>query len=233
MERQLSTHCGHSRVSYRHEGPAKLEKRMRKTVAKQLLIGLIASTAAAAHPPASDVAALLARQTGHAPQVRHLTRPRPGLVCGEVRWIATAGGYGGWWPFHIINGRAQVGEFYREWAWDRNPGPLERDFYRAHRPCIPPPPAWSTLKRRGPILLTDLPEMRDERWSGWVFARLTVGTNGSAIRCTVTRSSGHPPLDVRTCRTLMARARFKPAITNGGRPMQANVPARIEWQMGK
>ena len=203
---------------------------------KRLIICLVALMCAAAAPPQSDIARLIASKHRPSPQVRHVSNPHRGLVCGEVRWIAPAGRYGSWLPFHIINGHVAVGEFYPE-IWSNAPFPGQAEFERAHRACgganMPPPPP-TALERSRPILLTTFPkQMLEDRWSGEVRVKITVGTNGRVIACKVTKSSGHAALDARTCRTFAAQARFKPSTDKAGKPVQADVPALIDWQLAK
>jgi len=101
---------------------------------KKLSVCLLSLMCLAARSPASEAVKLIASNHRPAPQVRNLSRPRPGLMCGEVRWLAPSVRYGSWWPFHIINGRAEVGEFYPE-VWTKAPYPGQQAFERAHRPC--------------------------------------------------------------------------------------------------
>jgi protein TonB len=58
--------------------------------------------------------------------------------------------------------------------------------------------------------------------------RLTVGTDGRVVDCTVTSSSGSPDLDEATCKNVSRRARFKPAMENGS-PVQSTYSNRIRW----
>lgn len=57
--------------------------------------------------------------------------------------------------------------------------------------------------------------------------RGTVGVNGRVTRCTVTRSSGVPELDVLTCRLIEQRFVYRPATDRQGRPVPDEV--EIEW----
>ncbi len=62
---------------------------------------------------------------------------------------------------------------------------------------------------------------------GTVGMRGTVGVNGRVTRCTVTRSSGVPELDVLTCRLIEQRFVYRPATDRQGRPVPDEV--EIEW----
>lgn len=109
--------------------------RMNRHAAIALAIALTA--ACSRHPNPADVAALLASQDRPSPQVRNLTEPKAGLVCGEVRWIALSGHYGSWWPFHVLDGKASVGEFYPPFApFPGTPvSPAESAFDAEHAAC--------------------------------------------------------------------------------------------------
>jgi TonB family protein len=67
---------------------------------------------------------------------------------------------------------------------------------------------------------------------GTVGFRLLVGPGGLPSGCSVTRSSGSLILDSTTCRLLMARARFRPALDKAGKPAGDSFNGRIVWRMG-
>lgn len=98
---------------------------------------IASTTACSPRPNQADVAALLASKDRPSPQVRNITEPEAGLVCGEVRWIALSGQYSSWWPFHIRDGKASVGEFYRSFAPfpDTPVSPAESAFNAKHAAC--------------------------------------------------------------------------------------------------
>lgn len=50
---------------------------------------------------------------------------------------------------------------------------------------------------------------------GVVIFEVTVGADGKPSACRIARSSGTPSLDETTCRVVMERAHFKPAMVNG------------------
>jgi protein TonB len=53
----------------------------------------------------------------------------------------------------------------------------------------------------------------------------TVGVDGRARGCRVTRSSGVAELDALTCRLIEKRFRFRPSTDRYGRP----VPDEVDW----
>ena len=62
--------------------------------------------------------------------------------------------------------------------------------------------------------------------------RLTIDRTGRATDCVVTRSSGSASLDHVTCRILIERARFTPAIGPDGFPAEDHVSAQMTWHLG-
>jgi protein TonB len=62
--------------------------------------------------------------------------------------------------------------------------------------------------------------------------RVTIGTDGKVIDCSVTQSSGHADLDSATCNNVKRRARFTPAVRNGA-PVQGSYSNRVRWQIPK
>lgn len=101
----------------------------------------------------------------------------------------------------------------------------------------PPPPAprvSQAAKARGslPGLFStdDYPQdaIRNEQ-QGTTAVRLTIGTDGRVVGCTVTASSGSPSLDNATCRIIRSRARYTPAKDQAGNPIQDTDSARIRW----
>lgn len=61
--------------------------------------------------------------------------------------------------------------------------------------------------------------------------RLTVDQSGRATDCVVTSSSGSASIDHVTCRIMIERARFTPAIDLDGAPTEDHVSARITWSL--
>jgi protein TonB len=78
----------------------------------------------------------------------------------------------------------------------------------------------------GAILPRDYPKhLGNAGIGGRVSVVFTVGVDGRASRCVVTRSSGVPELDGLTCRLIEQRFRFRPSIDRSGRP----IPDEVEW----
>lgn len=68
-----------------------------------------------------------------------------------------------------------------------------------------------------------------ERQSGSTSVRLRIEADGRPADCTVTRSSGSVALDTTTCRVIMQRARYVPALDVEGKPMASIDTAKINW----
>jgi TonB family protein len=65
--------------------------------------------------------------------------------------------------------------------------------------------------------------------SGRSFVRLSVDVSGRPTDCTVVVSSGHRALDSATCRVLLNRARFEPALDRAGQAMSTVAAANVYW----
>jgi protein TonB len=76
----------------------------------------------------------------------------------------------------------------------------------------------------------DYPATEHEEYGTSIF-RLTVGPNGRVSKCAITGSSGSYALDSATCRVLLSRARFKPALDREGRPTIGAAVGRIVWRL--
>lgn len=66
---------------------------------------------------------------------------------------------------------------------------------------------------------------------GIVGFRLTVGVDGKVSDCRVTAPSGSSFLDVQTCRLLTIRARYNPARTADGTPVEGTDSGRVTWRL--
>jgi TonB family protein len=66
---------------------------------------------------------------------------------------------------------------------------------------------------------------------GVVGFRLYIDASGRVSRCAVSRSSGSPALDVKTCQIFLERARFTPARDAQGRATTDMLASRIVWRM--
>jgi protein TonB len=82
----------------------------------------------------------------------------------------------------------------------------------------------------GEIRPSDYPrDLRERRIGGTVGIVFTVATNGRVTRCSVTRSSGVPELDMLTCRLIEERFVYRPSTDRYGRPVADEVEGEHEW----
>ena len=82
----------------------------------------------------------------------------------------------------------------------------------------------------GEITSRDYPrDLRDAGIGGRVGVLFTVEPNGRVGRCTVTRSSGVPELDVLTCRLIQQRFVYRPSTDRYGRPVEDEVEGEHDW----
>ncbi len=66
---------------------------------------------------------------------------------------------------------------------------------------------------------------------GVVAVKWDISILGRAENCAVTASSGSPDLDEATCRLIVERARYTPALDRKGRPARAAAARRVRWQI--
>ncbi len=59
---------------------------------------------------------------------------------------------------------------------------------------------------------------------GW-----TIGTDGRAVDCRVLKTSGVPDLDQASCRALVKRARYRPALDAMGKPVESYGTRNVQW----
>lgn len=64
---------------------------------------------------------------------------------------------------------------------------------------------------------------------GVVVAKLTIGPNGRVADCATAVSSGDSALDAASCRILLARGQFNPAVGPEGAPVEAPFFMRLIW----
>jgi protein TonB len=77
----------------------------------------------------------------------------------------------------------------------------------------------------------DYPEaLRGSGPYGTVGMLLTIDPAGRVIGCSVTRSSGSRVLDAASCRLLIRRARYTPAMDSNGNPAVGTIEQQIEWK---
>jgi TonB family protein len=68
------------------------------------------------------------------------------------------------------------------------------------------------------------------RISGTVVARIAVSVSGAATDCAVAVTSGHRALDERTCKSILKRARFEPALDSAGKAVRSDYVIRAVWR---
>ena len=77
---------------------------------------------------------------------------------------------------------------------------------------------------------TDYPEEAiRQNASGMATMRFLVRTDGRPSDCTVVASSGHKSLDRASCRVIMERGEFEPAIGPDGKPVEAPIITGLRW----
>jgi TonB family protein len=103
------------------------------------------------------------------------------------------------------------------------------------------PDAWRALKSvpRLTIPLLNLVHYQDypaeaaaAGASGTVVVRVSVDAAGKPSKCDWIARSGSEPLDRVTCKILMERARFHPAINASGKPAPSYFVTKMTWRTG-
>jgi protein TonB len=79
---------------------------------------------------------------------------------------------------------------------------------------------------------TDYPAkaLREHR-EGTTYFTVTVGTDGRAKDCVVTKSSGSTDLDKAACKIIVKRARFNPATDDQGKPIEKPYSNSVNWKI--
>lgn len=72
-----------------------------------------------------------------------------------------------------------------------------------------------------------------EEMTGTARFSLAIDARGKVTGCTITRSTGHAPLDTATCDLVTKRARFDAARDNTGKPVAGSYTGVITWQIPK
>ena len=67
--------------------------------------------------------------------------------------------------------------------------------------------------------------------AGMAGFRLDIAASGKVTGCTITRSTGHEPLDEATCRLLSSRAKFEPARDSKGEAVSGSFSSRVKWEL--
>jgi TonB family protein len=82
------------------------------------------------------------------------------------------------------------------------------------------------------ITVEDYPNSAErERREGTVAFRLNIGQDGRTENCVVTKSSGSDDLDTATCKAMMRRTKFNPALDAGGNPVAGTYESRVSWKL--
>ena len=104
-------------------------------------------------------------------------------------------------------------------------------------PAAPPPPAPPKVAQRatqrgGSISDEDYPSssIRNEE-AGTSVATFTIGTDGKVASCNASGAS--PTLDAETCKLIIRRFRFKPALDTSGQPIAETKSQRVTWRLPK
>ncbi|PXA84170.1 hypothetical protein DMC47_41105 [Nostoc sp. 3335mG] len=70
-----------------------------------------------------------------------------------------------------------------------------------------------------------------DRTQGDVAFRVAIDANGKPDACGILNSSGSQELDIATCESVLANARFKPAIGQDGKPIRAYYSSVVRWTL--
>lgn len=70
-----------------------------------------------------------------------------------------------------------------------------------------------------------------EEMEGTARFALSIDANGKVSGCTITRSTGHAPLDTATCDLLSKRARFDAARDSTGKAVPGNYSGSVTWRI--
>lgn len=83
---------------------------------------------------------------------------------------------------------------------------------------------------RGDFRQSDYPkELRATGPKGVTWAEVVVGVNGRVTSCRITKPSGIPQFDAKTCQILFQRFRYRPARDAAGRPVAAPDSFSVDW----
>lgn len=70
-----------------------------------------------------------------------------------------------------------------------------------------------------------------EELSGTARFNLQIDARGKVTGCTITRSTGHAPLDGATCDLVSKRARFDAARDSSGKPVAGSYSGSVTWRI--
>jgi protein TonB len=92
--------------------------------------------------------------------------------------------------------------------------------------------AQRATQRGGSISDEDYPSssIRNEE-AGTSVATFTIGTDGKVTSCNASGAS--PTLDAETCKLIIRRFRFKPALDTSGQPIAETKSQRVTWRLPK
>ncbi len=120
-----------------------------------------------------------------------------------------------------------AGRWVMRLRWESLPAAVhqQRDFIVIPR-GEPPEPVRQHI--RGDVVAADYRGIADQRITdGRVDAELVIDERGVPTGCRVTRSSGNPAIDERTCAVLVGRARFAPRASDSGTPVADTLTLSI------
>jgi protein TonB len=82
------------------------------------------------------------------------------------------------------------------------------------------------------VTMDDYPAkaLREHR-EGTTYFTVTVGTDGRAKDCVITKSSGSADLDEAACEMIVRRARFDPATDEHGKPVEMPYSNKVNWKI--
>jgi periplasmic protein TonB len=70
-------------------------------------------------------------------------------------------------------------------------------------------------------------------WEGIAKFTVTISTDGRAVDCVITESTGHSVLDLATCEEFTKRARFRPATGPDGKPEIGQYTSQMKWVISR
>jgi protein TonB len=59
--------------------------------------------------------------------------------------------------------------------------------------------------------------------------QILIGIDGKPKSCQILKSAGHPSLDKATCKIVMRRGRWKPALDDSGQAVESRFSSRFTW----
>lgn len=68
---------------------------------------------------------------------------------------------------------------------------------------------------------------------GAVVFRLSIDASGKPDACGILASSGSQALDIATCKAVLVRGRFKPAVGSDGKPVRGTFSSVVNWTLSE